>query len=93
MKWNHIWCHNGTVNLTIKNIPDDVYKVVKRTAAERGRSLNAEVIQMLQELAENERRRKRMLDSWEKDEQLIAKMPKIRRGVIERIIREDREGH
>jgi plasmid stability protein len=47
LKWNRLWLHNGTMNLTIKNIPEDVYKILKRTAAERGRSLNAEALKAL----------------------------------------------
>jgi hypothetical protein len=47
------------MDLTIKRIPDSVYKVIKREAQSQGRSLNAEVIRTLEaEAAELERRRK-----------------------------------
>ena len=63
MKGNQQWFHNGTVNLTIKNIPETVCKTLKRTARENGRSLNAEVIRGLTRLAEEENRR-RDLGAW-----------------------------
>jgi plasmid stability protein len=93
VKWNHIWWHNGTVNLTIKNIPDKVHKILKQTAAERGRSLNAEVILALTEVANEAERRKRIRDSWDELERFRASMPKLRRGTIAKLIREDRDSH
>ncbi len=55
--------HDGTVNLTIKNIPQGIYKVLKRTAAEKGRSLNAEAIRALAHATEEAERRRRMRES------------------------------
>jgi len=47
------------MNITLKNVPDKVYRVVKRAAKEQGRSLNAQIIHTLEaEAAELERRRK-----------------------------------
>jgi plasmid stability protein len=47
------------MNITVKNIPDSVYRVIKREAKKKRRSLNAEIIQALEtEAAEAERRRK-----------------------------------
>jgi plasmid stability protein len=93
VKWNHIWWHNGTVNLTIKNIPDNVHKILKRTAAERGRSLNAEVIMTLTEVTEEAERRKRIGNSWDELERFRASLPKLPRGTIAKLIREDRNSH
>jgi plasmid stability protein len=46
------------MNITLKNVPDKVYKAVKRAAKEQGRSLNAHIIHTLQaEVAEVERRK------------------------------------
>jgi hypothetical protein len=47
------------MNITLKNVPDKVYRTVKRAAKEQGRSLNAQIIHTLErEAAELERRRK-----------------------------------
>jgi plasmid stability protein len=90
VKWNHIRWHNGTVNLTIKNIPEDVHKTLKRTAAARGRSLNAEVLRLLQEGAQLEERRERIKTTWDDFLKFRASMPKLRTSSA-RLIREDRE--
>jgi plasmid stability protein len=45
------------MNLTVKNIPDSIYRVMKREAKRSRRSLNAEIIRALEtESAEAERR-------------------------------------
>ena len=64
------------MNITLKNVPDSVYKIIKREAKKKRRSLNAEIIQTLEiEAAEAERRRqlggvrtelKRFADTLEK---------------------------
>jgi hypothetical protein len=47
------------MNITLKNVPDKVYRAVKRAAKEQGRSLNAQIIQLLEtEAAHLERRKK-----------------------------------
>jgi hypothetical protein len=47
------------MNITLKNVPDKVYRTVKRAAKEQGRSLNAQIIQLLEtEAAHLERRKK-----------------------------------
>jgi hypothetical protein len=46
------------MNITVKNIPDSIYRVMKREAKMKRRSLNAEIIHALEtEAAEAERRR------------------------------------
>ena len=46
------------MDITIKRVPDEIYKVIKREAKEQGRSLNAEIIRTLEaEATEVERRR------------------------------------
>jgi hypothetical protein len=45
--------------IPLKNVPDKVYRTVKRAAKEQGRSLNAQIIHTLEtEAAELDRRRK-----------------------------------
>ena len=47
------------MNITLKNVPERVYREIKRAASEQGRSLNAQMIQALEaDAAELERRRK-----------------------------------
>ena len=36
------------MNITVKNIPDSIYKVMKREAKKKRRSLNAEIIRVLE---------------------------------------------
>jgi hypothetical protein len=50
---------NGSMNITLKNVPVKVHKALRRAAKEEGRSLNAHIIQKLEmEAAILERRRK-----------------------------------
>ena len=52
------WFQNGSMNITVKNIPHSIYLVMKREAKTKRRSLNAQIIQALEtEAAEAERRR------------------------------------
>jgi antitoxin FitA len=46
-----LWLHFGTkmANLTIKNIPDDLYQRLKKRAEVNRRSMNAEVLVCLEE--------------------------------------------
>jgi hypothetical protein len=47
------------MTITLKNVPDEVYRALKRAAKEQGRSLNAQIIHTLEaEAALLERRRK-----------------------------------
>jgi len=87
-KGNHNWCHNGTVNLTIKKLPQEVYETLKNVAAERGRSLNAEAIQALSDAAEEAQRREFIANSMEDLRKFRAKLPKLSSSVP--LIRADR---
>jgi len=78
------------MNLTIKNIPENVYREFKQAAAAQGRSLNAQLIQALSgEAAEMERRRQ-MKSSRKELERFVASLPKMK---IEswRLLRRERE--
>src|SRR5206468_7519996 len=49
---------NGSMNITVKNVPESIYRVMKREAKNQRRSLNAQIIEALEtEAAEVERRR------------------------------------
>ncbi|MGB6944667.1 MAG: hypothetical protein WBE37_19880 [Bryobacteraceae bacterium] len=54
------------MNITLKNVPDKVYKAVKRAGKEQGRSLNAQIIHTLQAEAAGVERRKRAA-AWRKN--------------------------
>jgi uncharacterized protein (DUF1778 family) len=90
-QYNHIWWHNGTVNLTIKKIPQEVYETLKNAAAERGRSLNAQVIQVLAQAAEEAKRREFIRTSRPELERFVATLPRMSSSVP--LIREDRKRH
>jgi hypothetical protein len=77
------------MNITVKNVPDSIYRVIKREAERKKRSLNAEIIQALEtEAAEAERRRH--LSSLRKElDRFAASLPPLDDSVP--MIREDRE--
>jgi hypothetical protein len=63
------------MNITVKNVPDSVYRVMKREAKRKRRSLNSEIIQALEtEAAESERRR-RFGKGLEELERFAASLP------------------
>jgi hypothetical protein len=77
------------VNITVKGIPESVYRVMKREAKEKRRSLNAEIIQALEtEAAEAERRRQLSALRRELD-RFAASLPPLGESVP--LIRGDRE--
>ncbi len=77
------------MNLSIKNVPEDIYRQVKQAAAEQGRSLNAQIVQILAAEAAEVNRRRRMRESRKKLERFVASLPKM--SGSERLIRKDRE--
>jgi len=79
------------MNLTIKNIPDKVYRTLKQEAAFQGRSLNAEVIFVLARAAEEIERRQGMRESWDDLSRFVASLPKLPSSVP--LIRADRRRH
>ena len=54
------------MNITLKNVPDKVYRTVKQAAKEQGRSLNAQIIRTLEAEAAELERRKRVA-KWRKE--------------------------
>jgi hypothetical protein len=83
------WFQNGSMNITLKNVPDSVYRVMKREAKRKRRSLNSEIIRALEnEAAEAERRRQ--LGNLRKElDRFRASLPPMDDSAP--LIREDRE--
>lgn len=85
-----LWYHNGFMaNLTIKKLPDPVYRGLKKHAKLHGRSLNAQVIFMLQSDLNDHARTERMRESAEELERLVASMAPMEDSTP--LIREDRD--
>jgi plasmid stability protein len=76
-------------NLTIKKLPDPVYRRLKKHARVNGRSLNAQVIHMLQSDLDDHAKTEKMRESAEELERLVASMPPMEDSTP--LIREDRE--
>jgi plasmid stability protein len=76
-------------NLTIKKLPDPVYRRLKKHARLQGRSLNAQVIHILQSDLDNRARFEKMRDSNAELERLVASMPPMEDSTP--LIREDRD--
>jgi hypothetical protein len=84
------WYHNGVMaNLTIKKMPDPVYRRLKKYARLQGRSLNSQVIYMLQSDLDNHARTEKMRASADELERLVASMPPMEDSTP--LIREDRD--
>jgi hypothetical protein len=80
---------NGSMNITVKNIPEPVYRVIKREAKRNHRSLNAQIIETLEtEAAEAERRRQ--LGNLRKElDRFAASLPQLDDSAP--LIRRDRQ--
>ena len=63
------------MNLTIKNVPDAVYQNLKNRAAQRGRSLNAEILDALIDRSEEIERRTRILEARTRLEKIVSSLP------------------
>ena len=50
------------MNLTVRNVPDKIYKTLKEEARRNRRSLNAQILVILEAWAEETERRRRMRD-------------------------------
>ena len=77
------------MNLSIKNVPDEVYEQIKKTAVEQRRSLNAQILHLLATEAAEASRRRRMRDSRKELERFVARLPRMSSSVP--LIRADRE--
>ena len=66
---------NGSMNITLKNVPDKVYRTVKQAAKEQGRSLNAQIIRTLEMEAAQLERRKKLPEVIKKLDKFAASLP------------------
>ena len=76
------------MDLTVKNIPDSVYRVIKREAKRKRRSLNAEIIRALESEAEEAEHRRQLGNLRAELDRFAASLPPL--GESAPLIREDR---
>ena len=77
------------MNITLKNVPDSVYRVMKREAKKKRRSLNAELIQSLEAGAAEAERRRKLTKLRRELDRFAATLPPLDDSVP--LIREDRK--
>ncbi len=77
------------MNITVKNVPQPVYRVMKREAKRNRRSLNAEIIQALETAAAEAERRRRLSGLRYELERFRASLPPLHDSAP--LIRRDRE--
>ncbi len=83
------WFQNGSMNITVKNVPNSVYLVIKREAKRKRRSLNSEIIQALEAEAAEAERRRQMSKLRKELDKFAASLPPL--GDSAPLIRADRE--
>jgi plasmid stability protein len=79
--------------LYVENVPDDVYKALRKQAKKKGTSMAAEVIALLKQWVPTEAELKRRREFYDKMAELRSKPP-LTPGPFpsaEEMIREDRE--
>ena len=79
------------MNITLKNVPEKVYRTVKRAAKEQGRSLNAQIIQLLEAEAAHLERRKRLPELIKELERFRNSLPPQEDSTP--LIRRERQRH
>jgi hypothetical protein len=77
------------VNITLKNVPEPVYRAMKRQAKRNRRSLNAEIIRALETEAAEAERLRRLRDLGAELERFRASLPPLDDSAP--LIRQDRE--
>jgi hypothetical protein len=77
------------MNITLKSVPQALYRVIKSEARAQGRSLNAHIIQTLQNEATEVERRRRLGDVRKQLKQFAASLPPL--GDSAPLIRHDRQ--
>ena len=79
-------------NLTVKDLPDTVYRLLKEAARSEGRSLNGYVISLLTASTDERNRRKLMREGRADFRRFLASLPRMEDSTP--LIREDRDhGH
>ena len=76
------------INMTVKGLPERVYARLKKGARLEGRSLNAQIIKILQDHAAGEERFERMRKSQDELEQFVASLPPMTDSTP--LVRQDR---
>lgn len=77
------------MDITVKNIPATVYRVIKREAKRKRRSLNSEIILALQTEAAEAERRRQLSNLREELDRFAASLPPVDDSAP--LIRADRE--
>lgn len=77
------------MNVTVKQIPTETYKVIQEAAEQHGRSLNAQIIYILSSNAEEITRRRKMRESREELDKFVESLSPMESSA--ELIREDRE--
>jgi uncharacterized protein (DUF1778 family) len=89
-KWLRKRCYiDGVASLTLKDVPERVHEILRKAAAQDRRSLNAFVISLLEEAAEDIDRRRRNYESRAELRAFVASLPEVPDPTP--LIREDRE--
>ena len=79
-------------NLSVKDVPDDVYRVLKEAAQTEGRSLNGYIVSLLKADAEERSRRHHMREHRREFRRFVESLPRMDSSIP--LIREDRDrGH
>jgi plasmid stability protein len=77
------------VNITVKNVPDPVYEAIKKEAKRKGRSLNAEIVKLLENEAAEAQRLRRLTNVRAEFDRLADAIGPLDDSAP--LIREDRE--
>jgi len=80
---------NGSMNITVKNVPEPIYRTIKREAKRNRRSLNAEIIQALETEAAEAGRRRQLTKLRKELDRFAATLPPL--GDSAPLIRQDRQ--
>ncbi|HSW48703.1 MAG TPA: hypothetical protein VLH09_00945 [Bryobacteraceae bacterium] len=65
------------MNITLKSVPEAVYRVIRREAGAQGRSLNAQIIRVLEAEAAEVERRRRLFKVRKELERFAASLPAL----------------
>ncbi|HXN48985.1 MAG TPA: hypothetical protein VN893_20200 [Bryobacteraceae bacterium] len=77
------------MNITVKNVPDPIYRVIKREAKKHRRSLNSQIIQALEKQAADAERLRQLSKLRHELDRFAASLPPLDDSAP--LIREDRE--
>jgi plasmid stability protein len=77
------------MNITVKNVPDPIYRVIKREAKRHRRSLNSEIIQALEKQAAEAERLRQLSTLRDELDRFAASFSPLDDSTP--LIREDRE--